>query len=633
MVLLALLALPAPLGCRAADGERAKAPRAVETTAAVTEPAPLLAPSASNATSSPPPTPPEPTTIVADPEVLSRLEEAGFDAGTLLVGARATTTAELAAHASYLTLRDAVAGDLAEGRRFDPLAGVGMRHAHRQFDVRWLASNETRFVLIGVVDRLDRKVFAPEHCGEVRFVYRLAYRKQTTAGLVESRLPMTMNVVSFMGPAGPERCRDIARAWQRPASLHEPAAQAAWLVSGEGPLSAARLAAYVPKSVELNFQSVRWPSTVRPSMAGHAEYVQRVFHRTPGAPFFVPSPLENTPDVERLRADRRLAAELSRFVASKEALAAIDSGTVVFPEGFLATRAISVTPHGLARRANRPFASVLDPAELARLPLEGYETIGSPAALLRRLDELSCPGCHQSRSIAGFHLLGVEPASDRVDALEVPMSPHLHAELERRRAYVAAVASGVTPDERRPFAERGAHDDGEGARCGLGDRGFSAWTCAAGLKCTAASEADVGVCTPVAGPGVGDACEVGAITPNTNSHADRMVLGAPSACEGGRVCEANGVGFPDGMCAGGCEALPAGAVCGGIPLLTEFNACLAAGTSFEQCIANNTRPGALRACSFHVPCRDDYVCARAASGGVCMPPYFLFQLRVDGHPA
>jgi hypothetical protein len=28
------------------------------------------------------------------------------------------------------------------------------------------------------------------------------------------------------------------------------------------------------------------------------------------------------------------------------------------------------------------------------------------------------------------------------------------------------------------------------------------------------------------------------------------------------------------------------------------------------------------------------VCARApdiASGGVCLPPYFLFQLRVDGH--
>jgi hypothetical protein len=59
--------------------------------------------------------------------------------------------------------------------------------------------------------------------------------------------------------------------------------------------------------------------------------------------------------------------------------------------------------------------------------------------------------------------------------------------------------------------------------------------------------------------------------------------------------------------------------------------------SFERCIGDNTRAGALRACGFHTPCRDDYVCARIAKGdehggGVCMPPYFLFQLRVDGHP-
>jgi hypothetical protein len=231
-------------------------------------------------------------------------------------------------------------------------------------------------------------------------------------------------------------------------------------------------------------------------------------------------------------------------------------------------------------------------------------------------------------------LLGVESASDRVDALEVPMSPHLHADLERRRAYITAVASGATPDEARPFAERGAHDDGEGARCGLGDPGLAAWKCAAGYECAFASDPDVGACVPGSGPGVGDACEVGSIAPSMNGHADTMSLRPPAACAGGRVCEANSVGFPDGMCAGGCEALPAGATCGGIPLLVEFNACLAAGTSFERCIADNTRPGALRACSFHVPCRDDYVCARSpsGSGGVCMPPYFLFQLRIDGHP-
>jgi hypothetical protein len=82
--------------------------------------------------------------------------------------------------------------------------------------------------------------------------------------------------------------------------------------------------------------------------------------------------------------------------------------------------------------------------------------------------------------------------------------------------------------------------------------------------------------------------------------------------------------------------MPSGAVCGGIALLREFNACLAARTPFDRCLAENTRPGALQACDMKTPCRDDYVCARTQSvapdAGACLPPYFLFQLRVDGHP-
>jgi hypothetical protein len=252
--------------------------------------------------------------------------------------------------------------------------------------------------------------------------------------------------------------------------------------------------------------------------------------------------------------------------------------------------------------------------------------------LLRRLDTVSCPGCHQSRSLAGFHLLGVEPATDRVDALEVPMSPHFHGDLERRAAFVVAVAEGHAPDEVRPPPERGAHDDGVGARCGLGDPAFASWTCRDGLSCARESESGVGVCVPSGGPSVGDPCEPGLIGANADARRDAASRDAPVACTQGRVCEATSVGFPGGMCAGGCDALPGDAMCGGIPLLTEFNACLATGSSFERCIADNTRPGALRTCGFHEPCRDDYVCARVKDRAACMPPYFLFQLRVDGHP-
>jgi hypothetical protein len=366
-------------------------------------------------------------------------------------------------------------------------------------------------------------------------------------------------------------------------------------------------------------------------MAGHAEYLLRVFRRLPSAPLFEPSPLENTIDVEKLRKSPPLRDELTTWIRTPEALQAIDRGTAVVPERFLATRAVSVAPHGLARRGNRPYLSVLAPEAFKGIDLSHTTTIGTPSALLRRLDALSCPGCHQSRSIAGFHLLGVEDPKDRVDAIDVPMSPHFHADLARRSAYTEALAAGRDPDDRRPPAERGAGDDGAGAHCGLGDPGFSQWTCAAGLHCAKVADDEVGECVRDGGPSFGDACETGPVTPATSPRRDTVRLSAPESCGEGRVCEANSVGFPGGMCSGGCASLPEDAACGGIALLDEFNACLGRGTPFEQCIASTTRPGALRACGFHSPCRDDYVCARGSKGGVCMPPYFLFQLRVDGH--
>ena len=80
-------------------------------------------------------------------------------------------------------------------------------------------------------------------------------------------------------------------------------------------------------------------------------------------------------------------------------------------------------------------------------------------------------------------------------------------------------------------------------------------------------------------------------------------------------------------------------------ILQGFNACLAARRPFAECLRNNVRPAVLKGCDANEPCRDDYICARTAAGhsaskdarerahGACIPPYFLFQLRVDGHPA
>src|SRR5690606_29581339 len=112
--------------------------------------------------------------------------------------------------------------------------------------------------------------------------------------------------------------------------------------------------------------------------------------------------------------------------------------------------------------------------DFADLDLGGYQTIQSPRALLRRLDGTSCTGCHQSRSIAGFHHVGRDPeGAPAWRSLLSGSSTHLEADLERRRAYVTAVARGGLPDEFRPIAERQGMQGGEGAPCGLGDPGFA----------------------------------------------------------------------------------------------------------------------------------------------------------------
>ena len=95
------------------------------------------------------------------------------------------------------------------------------------------------------------------------------------------------------------------------------------------------------------------------------------------------------------------------------------------------------------------------------------------------------------------------------------------------------------------------------------------------------------------------------------------------------------------MCSGACKPGDADGVCGHIAILDDFNRCLAGNKPFAQCL-RHTRPGQLRRCSAAQACRDDYVCTQVAqpsgplfasdSGGACMPPYFLFQMRVDGHP-
>lgn len=564
---------------------------------------------------------PEPHMLVTDPEVLAALEETGLSFARRVLDRPHGSLADLGDAPRMRDLIAILERDLARVRRMDPRAGVGMRFAHRLFDVDWLRSSRARFVLVGVVNRLDRAVFAPEHCGEVRLVYRLAYQSDKVA----SRLPMTLNLVYFQPrssqAARGAECHEAARRWQHAAQGR---ALSEALRGPYGPLQERLLSEAQLKSLELDVQTVRWPSTIRPDMGGHAEYALRVL--VPAGAGWKAAPLENTPRADLSRAER---AELRSWILAN--LEAIDAGTALMPQAFADTVSTSVTPLGLGRLANRPFGRLFEASEFSELELARFSNIASPDALLRRLDGMSCAGCHQTRSAAGFHLLGEDPPDQALDALAVPGSPHLMGELPRRLAYARALLAGDVPDPSRPHSDHEPSAGGFGAHCSLGDPGLRGFQCGPGLRCERHGDPVMGTCVPIEPGGAGAPCEVGALKPHRDATRDRVQNLSLRECGRG-VCNDNRVGFPQGMCTPGCDALAPGEACGSIVALRPFNDCIARGEAFTDCITRAASPAGLRACSAEVGCRDDYLCARGRSGeGVCIPPYFLFQLRVDGH--
>ncbi len=579
-----------------------------------------------------------PTLLVTDPAVLRALEARGLALVSVLRGSNADGefNAELDNHAlaalpAFEPVREVLVREAERVKQRDPQAGVEVaRFSHRLFDTRFLSSASARFTLAAVVSRPDRAPFVASSCGETRLIYRLGYG----SGELASKLPMTLGI-EFGVPRPPQGCRALAARWLETPGL-SPDERAARLRSDTGPLApAATELTSRSARVVVNLQLVRWPSTVRPDLGGHAEYLLRSF-RLDDRGRLAPEPLENTIDGARLRARPALRQALLTWLSAPEQRAALDAGTATLPREFLAERAVSVTPRGLARGHNRPYSRLLRASDLRHLDYAPNRYVRSPEALLRRLDQLSCPGCHEARSVAGFHLLGEDGPDVPVEnALGIAFSPHVSEDAARRAAVAHDMLSGAEVDFSAPFAERADLSRGpSGAHCSLGrDPSFADWSCDSGLRCsdeeTPAGE-PVGQCVPVS-RSVGEGCELGAVKSSVNPERERMGAVALARCEAGSVCNRSAVGFPGGMCTADCGA--SGAVCGGIAILDSFNACLGRGDSFLSCIRGNVQPAGLRGCDERRPCRDDYVCARTPNGGACLPPYFVFQLRVDGHRA
>src|SRR6202035_5939461 len=96
--------------------------------------------------------------------------------------------------------------------------GVGPQFDFQLFDRDQLYSQTNRFVLSGIVNRMDRAFVAPESCGEIRLIYRLTQSDAPSVGDhgASARLPMTLNLVLKARAdrsAASLTCATIARRW------------------------------------------------------------------------------------------------------------------------------------------------------------------------------------------------------------------------------------------------------------------------------------------------------------------------------------------------------------------------------------------------------------------------------------
>ena len=543
----------------------------------------------------------DPALLVDEPASLARLEANGY------------AFREVVGPAKWRAVVATLARDMAEIT--DGLAPDSVR---RPFQIGWLERG--RFELIGVVNRFDRRFDPPGQpsCGEVRLVYRLALHNR---GRPPTRLPMTVNVRIPQRP-GAAGCRRVAELWR----------------SEKDVLAILRtLPSFT--HLETNFQSVHIPS-YRHDMDDTAEYVLRSFKVVRDS--LAVDTLLNTPRADLSDGE---VAELKTWI--EDNVPAIDHGVAQVPDKFLATRAVSVSPRGLLRRANRPFSSYFGDREsgLRGAPLGATVLATTPELLLRRLDESTCVGCHQSRGVAGFHLLGEEADASRTfNALAVGHSPHMAAELPWRAEVLAGAAQGREPPRPRPFS---GHPDGqgvEGAQCGI-DPGFASWTCAPGLQCRDMQGASVGVCARSQSARPGDPCERVTTEPSERPEGAIVTSAAvdpscPSVNHPGATrafCAPNWLGFTGGMCSALCARIgeiQGGAICAPLPAEGYEADCFRSREPIERCLTRHFVSAEVASCDAERPCRDDYACTRVPGApegeGACVPPYFVFQARVDG---
>ena len=95
------------------------------------------------------------------------------------------------------------------------------------------------------------------------------------------------------------------------------------------------------------------------------------------------------------------------------------------------------------------------------------------------------------------------------------------------------------------------------------------------------------------------------------------------------ACTTNFSGFPEGSCDTNCANDVPDRACTDFLDVDAFQNCLRFREPVAECARRHVLKFGLRACDEAHPCRQDYVCSRA---GACLPPYFVYPLRLDGYP-
>ena len=480
-------------------------------------------------------------TAIIDPAALRELDRGRFGIGRMLLPERSAnsplTNSELFALPSMLPVRQAIDREferyVARHRTSLPneTIGVGNGFAFQLFDRSWLDSRDTRVVLAGIVNRMDRAYVSEADCGEIRLIYRLTRTSLSDGGdnTASPRLPMTLNLVlKARGANRAIACAEIAGRWLTSGNLTATGAElAARLLAPDGPLDLVSHD-HIDR-IETNLQIAHAPkSAVRDF---RTDYLLKVFRYDSKARLFQEAPMENQIDRDRILADVSLGREFRSWLLDPKHLVEFDRGTALIPENFLALGAIAPTPAGFDSSALQPefglvqgegatanpvFAEADIVAALRKASVDGFklQNIRSVGGFQRRLNDITCVGCHQTRGIGGFHFPGVDWMADKPsNSTVVPASPHFFGDQVRRRDIISALRQGRPPDYSRGFSSRPQqrgipelagteYSDGWGAHCYARgkppdgeDASFRNWTCAEGLVCQPTGQASrMGMC-------------------------------------------------------------------------------------------------------------------------------------------